>query len=70
MDLQCVILYKKGINNVATDALSRMTEGDNNICAVSECIPSWMQKLQEGYEEDQMAQQLLTELAIHPDNRK
>ena len=29
-----------------------------------------IQKLHEGYGEDQMAQQLLTELAIHPENNK
>lgn len=44
MNLNYVIQYKKGINNAASDALSRYdTEGE--VSAVSECIPSWIQKL-------------------------
>lgn len=69
MDLQYVIQYKKGINNAAADAQSRCTE-DTSVNAVSECIPTWIQRLQESYVEDPMAQQLLTELAISPDNSK
>lgn len=35
IDLQYVIQYKKGINNAAADALSRMTDS-GSICAVSD----------------------------------
>lgn len=69
MDLQYVIQYKKEINNAAADALSSCTEADS-VYAISECIPSWIQRLQESYEEDQLAQQLLTELSITPENKK
>ena len=48
MDLNYTIQYKKGINNAAADALSRCeTEGE--VTVISECVPSWIQKLQEGY---------------------
>ncbi|CAD6242088.1 unnamed protein product [Miscanthus lutarioriparius] len=36
------------------------------IQAISECIPTWIQKLKEGYEEDDQAKQLIMELAVSP----
>jgi hypothetical protein len=70
MDLQYSIQYKKGTTNTADDALSRCDHTEDLI-AISECIPSWVQKLQEGYEDDHQAKQLLVQLAVasdsHPD---
>jgi hypothetical protein len=54
MDLQYTIQYKKGTNNAAADALSRV-DHEEEIQAVSECIPTWVQKLKEGYEDDEQA---------------
>jgi hypothetical protein len=67
MDLQYTIQYKKGTTNAAADALSRV-EHDQEVQAISECIPTWVQKLKEGYEEDDQAKQLIAELAIAPDS--
>lgn len=36
--------------------------------AVSECVPTWIQKLKEGYEEDEQAKQLLMELSVSPES--
>jgi hypothetical protein len=55
------------VNNAAADALSRC-EHQNELQAISECLPTWIQKLQEGYEDDAQAKQLLVELAIAPDS--
>jgi hypothetical protein len=65
MDLQYSIQYKKGVNNAAADALSRC-DHQGNVQAISECIPTWIQRLQEGYEDDDHAKQLLVELALTP----
>lgn len=63
MDLQYTIQYKKGAHNAAADALSRY-DHTQDIHAISECVPSWIQKLKEWYEYDDHAKQLLTELAL------
>lgn len=69
MDLQYKILYKKGISNVAANALSRILEG-SSLLAISISTPSWLEKLQQGFEDDPQAKQLLTELSIQSDNEK
>jgi hypothetical protein len=69
MDLQYIIQYKKGTSNVAADALSRY-DWSQELNAISECVPTWIQRLKEGYDEDPAAKQLLTELAVSSDNQK
>ncbi|CAD6241764.1 unnamed protein product [Miscanthus lutarioriparius] len=54
MDLQYTIQYKKRVNNAAADALSRC-EHQNTVHAISKCLPTWVQRLQEGYEDDDHA---------------
>lgn len=60
MDLHFKVQYKKGNTNAAADALSRHPNPE----AVSVSTPSWMDKLHEGYEDNPMAKNLLTELAM------
>lgn len=69
MDLDYNIQYKKGINNAAADALSRCETGQE-LCAISECVPSWIQKLTEGYEDSPNDKQLLAELSLTGENEK
>lgn len=69
MDLQYTIQYKKGVHNAAVDALSRC-DHTSEINAVSECLPTWVQRLQDGYADDDQAKQLLVELAIAPDSHQ
>jgi len=67
-DLKFRIRYKQGVLNQAANALSR--QPIEEVLAVSECIPSWMQKLQEGYSEDEQAKQLISELSIDSTNSR
>lgn len=69
MDLDYQIQYKKGINNAAVDALSRCVSGQE-IWAISKCVPSWVQKLTEGYEEHDADKKLLEELCLTGQNDK
>jgi hypothetical protein len=69
MDLDYKIQYKKGSANVAADALSRCPVS-TEVAAVSECVPLWIQKLKEGYEDNSEDKQLLTELSISGQNDK
>jgi hypothetical protein len=69
MDLNYQIQYKKGINNAAADALSRCVSGEE-IQAISECVPAWVHKLKEGYQDNQEDHQLLTELLVSGANDK
>jgi len=62
MDLDYQIQYKKGINNAAADALSRCVS-EQEVVAVSECVPLWIHKLREGYDEYSEDRELLAELA-------
>ncbi|RLN15700.1 hypothetical protein C2845_PM02G21340 [Panicum miliaceum] len=68
MDLDYSIHYKKGINNVAADSLSR--KPTNAVMAVSFCTPTWIDRLTAGYEKDEFTKQLLTELSISSENDK
>lgn len=69
MDLQFKIVYKKGINNLAADALSRCPDSPA-LLAISSCTPAWQECLIRGYEEDADAKALLTELAVSSTNDK
>lgn len=69
MDLSYKIQYKKGITNAAADALSRVNF-EGTISAISVSTPSWLQKLQQGYEDDEESKSLLTKLALQPENEK
>ena len=64
MDLRYKIQYKKGITNAATDALSRVME-ESIILAISLSTLAWLNRLQQGYEDDDEAKQLLAELSMH-----
>jgi hypothetical protein len=69
MDLDYHIQYKKGINNAAADALSRCAS-DQETYAISECVPSWVQRLKDSYEEYPDDKALLSELALVGENEK
>jgi hypothetical protein len=69
MDLHFKIKYKKGSSNAAVDALSRYAHGDH-VHAISTCVPTWVEKVVEGYSDDPQAQELLTELSLNSPNDK
>jgi hypothetical protein len=69
MGLQFRIVYRKGKENVAADALSRVGHL-MSITAISEVQPRWLQEVLNSYITDQMAQNLLTRLVVHsPDEQ-
>ena len=69
MGLEYTIQYKRGITNAAADALSRLDQ-QHSVLAISSVIPSWMETLVAGYEEDTSSKQLLTELSVTGRNDK
>lgn len=69
MGMQFKVVYRKGKDNVAADALSRMHHLFA-IQAVSSAQPEWIQELLNSYATNARAQQLLTELAVHSPNEQ
>jgi hypothetical protein len=64
MGLQFKIVYRKGTENLAADALSRIGHL-MTIQVCSEVQPAWLQEVVNTYVTDQDAQRRLTELALH-----
>lgn len=63
MGLPFRFVYKKGKENLATDALSRVAHL-HTLQAVSMVKPDWMQEVLHSYSTDPRAQKLLAQLAI------
>ncbi|GAB2278290.1 hypothetical protein Dimus_039279 [Dionaea muscipula] len=66
LGLQYKIEYKKGVENKATDALSRRHDAELSVMAAID--PSWMKEIQESYPADPYAQSLIQ--ALNPDLSK
>jgi hypothetical protein len=64
--LQYKIIYKPGISNQATDALSRHPSPPTQLKAISYSTPQWLSDVASGYDSDPSAQQLLQELSVDP----
>jgi hypothetical protein len=69
MGLQFKIIYQKGKENLAADALSRVAPM-MTIQACSEVIPLWVQEIVNSYATDIRAQELLAQLAISSPNEQ
>jgi hypothetical protein len=67
MGLHFKIVYRKGKENLAADALSRVAHL-HAIQAVSMVQPDWAQDILHSYSTDPRPQQLLTQLAVHSPN--
>jgi hypothetical protein len=69
MGLQFKIVYRKGKENVAANALSRIP-ALMQIQACAEVKPLWIQEVINSYATDQFAQDLLAQLAVSsPDSQ-
>ena len=61
--LQFCFLYKRGLDNGAADALSRVGKL-MDVAALSTCRPAWLQEVANSYETDVDAQEHLQHLAV------
>jgi hypothetical protein len=68
MGLQYKLVYRKGKENSAADALSRLPS-DNDLYAISLCRPKWLESITDGYAADEKAKALLQELSISNPNK-
>jgi hypothetical protein len=63
LGLQYKVVYKKGVENQAADALSRCQPSEQ-VNAVSTVTPAWLLELQQQYDSDPQAQDILAKLSI------
>jgi hypothetical protein len=69
MGLQFKVVYRKGKENVPTNALSRMAHL-MSLQAISAAQPDWIQEVLNAYVTDNQAQKLLAQLVVHSVNTK
>lgn len=67
LGFQYKVLYKKGTENGAADALSRHPN-HAEVMAISTVIPQWLLSVTESYATNPQAQELLQKLALAPDS--
>lgn len=69
LGLNYTICYKKGSENSATDALSRMPSSPNQeVFATSVVQPTWLQQFIDHYPKDPAVSKLLASLTLHTPN--
>lgn len=68
MGLQYQIVYNKGCDNGAADALSRRSHDHIHLFAISSVHPVWFQDIIASYSDDPKAQDILQQLAAAPDH--
>ncbi|WVZ90411.1 hypothetical protein U9M48_036717 [Paspalum notatum var. saurae] len=70
LGLQYRIVYKKGTENHVADALSRRHHEQHQCLAISSSVPVWMDSVISNYQQDPIAQDLLSKLSVDPDAAK
>ncbi|WVZ88489.1 hypothetical protein U9M48_035006 [Paspalum notatum var. saurae] len=66
LGLQYRVIYKKGAENRAADALSRYSFPTSECSALVTCEPQWIKEIVDSYHQDPQATLLLAKLAIDP----
>ncbi|XP_020186159.1 uncharacterized protein [Aegilops tauschii subsp. strangulata] len=69
LGLRYCIKYKKGSDNSAADALSRVRPQEM-LSAITSCQPAWLDDVVNSYNANPHAQKLLEQLSIRPDPKK
>lgn len=68
LGLQYRLVYKKGTDNRAADALSRRAQDTSGeVLSISVYVPVWLEEVQRGYAQDDHATQLIAKLTLQPD---
>jgi hypothetical protein len=71
LGLQYKLCYRKGEENRAADALSRLTHEDSAVAAtITECKPAWVDDIRASYATNQQASQLISKLQSAPDAKQ
>ena len=65
LGLQYKVVYKKGVENGAADALSRMPLVESALFSLSTAVPQWLLQVADSYVQDVKAQALLAALATN-----
>jgi hypothetical protein len=65
LGLQYKVVYKKGVENGAADALSRMPLVEFALFSLSTAVPQWLLQVADSYVQDVKAQALLAALATN-----
>jgi hypothetical protein len=63
LGLNYKLIYKKGMDNNAADALSRCPSSEQ-LLAISTVQPQWLQDIQDSYHQDPVAQDLFSQLTL------
>jgi hypothetical protein len=63
--LQYRIVYRKGVENAAADALSRQPQVSATCASLSHCTPTWLHSVVEGYAQYSPTKELLAKLSLH-----
>jgi hypothetical protein len=66
LGLQYRIVYRKGSDNRAADALSRHPSLPAMCAAVTSLVPSWLSAVTSSYDSDPVAQEMIAKLALDP----
>jgi hypothetical protein len=64
LGLQYRIVYRKGTDNRAADALSRCPASSDSCVALTTLIPSWLSLITVSYEGDSFVQQMIAKLSL------
>ena len=68
LGLQYRIVYRKGFDNRAADALSRHPSPPALCAAVTSLVPSWLSAVSSSYDGDPVAQEMIVKLALDPNS--
>lgn len=66
LGLQYKVIYKKGVDNRAADALSRKVSHTDTCAAVSSCSPKWVEAIAASYVQDPHVQSIISKLVVDP----
>ena len=69
MGLQFRVIYKKGINNGAADALSRKPVDSSQLFAMTTVKPVWLEAVEASYVGDPYVQGVIQKLSLSPDDK-